>query len=91
MIKMIEEEKCCGSCRFYFPLGRQCRRYPPTVWGDGQSETTSSYCCSFPQVREEEWCGEFKSIEKWVIPEGFELFDPTSLKDNLNGKNDCNM
>lgn len=78
MIKMIENERCCGNCRFYYPEGRECRRNPPQVWAD---EEDVGYC--FPRVSKEEWCGEFNEIEKWVIPEGFELFDP-------HKKEECN-
>lgn len=72
-LNQIDDERCCGNCRFYFEDGRECRRYPPTVWSEGQSETSCSYCCSFPSMRKEEWCGEFQPIEGWVLPKGWEL------------------
>ena len=71
-IKMIENERCCGNCRFYDPEGRNCRRFPPQVW-----ETVETGGSAFPRVETDEWCGEFQGIEKgWVIPEGFVLIDP---------------
>lgn len=68
MIKMIENERCCGKCRFYDPKGRNCRRFPPQVW-----ETENSGGSAFPRVEEDEWCGEFQSIEKWIVPVGFDI------------------
>lgn len=69
MIKMIENELCCGKCRFFHPERRECRRNPPQVWAD---EETVGYC--FPRVKEEEWCGEFQPEQKrWVVPEGFDI------------------
>lgn len=62
MIQMIENERCCGKCRFYDPQGRNCRRFPPQVW-----ETVDSGGSAFPRVEEEEWCGEFKPEEKWIV------------------------
>ena len=58
---MIANERCCQNCQFYVPEGRECRRYPPQVWGDPQSELSSSYCCNFPEVEKDSWCGEFQS------------------------------
>lgn len=58
-------EKVCRNCRFYNEQGRDCRRFPPQVWGDPQSKFSSSYCCNFPEVSEDDWCGEFKPIDKY--------------------------
>ncbi len=60
----MENNRCCEKCRFYNPEGRECRRYPPQVWGDPQSDTNCSYSVNFPSVSKDTWCGEFKSKEE---------------------------
>lgn len=67
-LKLIENERCCGNCRFYHPEGRECHRYPPQVWAD---EDNLSNC--FPTVKAVDWCGEFQRKEEWVLPKGWEL------------------
>lgn len=72
MIEMIENERCCGKCRFYFKEKEsdyrgQCRRYPPQAWSESYPETSSSLGFNFPEMRNEEWCGEFKPEEKWIV------------------------
>ncbi len=74
-IKTIENSRCCGSCRFYFEEGRQCRRYPPQAWSESQSEYSCSLGFSYPEVNKDEWCGEFREIEQWVLPKGFKILD----------------
>lgn len=73
MATMIEQERCCRNCRYFFNEYEhrgQCRRYPPQAWSESNPETTSSLGFNFPEMRNEEWCGEFSPIESWVIPEG---------------------
>ena len=41
-------------------IGGECRRYPPQVWCESNPETTCGVGCSFPEMKKEEWCGEFK-------------------------------
>jgi hypothetical protein len=65
-LKLNENERCCGNCRFY--QGRECRRYPPQVWAD---EENLSSC--FPTVKATEWCGEYQPKESWILPKGWEV------------------
>ena len=81
-IKMIENERCCQNCRFYYE--GDCRRFPPQVGCEPNSEYSSSVFYAFPNVRKEEWCGEFQPIEKWTIPEGFVLLDPHAKPEKEN-------
>lgn len=71
-IKMIENERCCRNCRFWVSdevksFGR-CHRYPPQFWSEGEE-------CGASHVgtNDTEWCGEFESVDVWILPEGFEL------------------
>ena len=60
---MTHKSRCCGDCRYYFKESDyrgQCRRYPPQVWCESNPETTCGVGCSFPEMKKEEWCGEFK-------------------------------
>lgn len=75
MIKIADENRCCKNCQFYYEEGRECRRFPPQVWGDPSSETTCSYACNYPEVTESCWCGEFKPHEVWVLPTGFKIIN----------------
>ena len=70
-LETIENERCCGKCRFYHE--GDCRRFPPQVGCDSNSEYSSGVFYAFPSVRKEEWCGEFKPNEEWVLPKGWEL------------------
>lgn len=90
-IKMIKNQRCCEKCRFFFQEydhRGQCRRYPPQAWSESNPETTSCLGFNFPEMRNEEWCGEFQEIEIMIIPEGFILFDPNEKKDD-SGKTSC--
>lgn len=42
----------CALCRFYH--NKRCRRFPPTVWGDGL------HLQAWPRLEEANWCGEWK-------------------------------
>jgi hypothetical protein len=37
-------------------------------------------------MRNEEWCGEFKPEERWVLPEGFVLVDPRAKPEVEDGE-----
>ena len=78
-IKMIENERCCGNCRYFYE--GECRRYPPQVGCD-----SDNVFYAFPRVYAKEWCGEFQEIDKWVIPEGFVLVDPHTKKEESDAK-----
>ena len=69
MIKETENERCCQNCRFHEPKRRECRCYPPQVW------SYDNYRCNetFPLVSNDQWCGEFQPIEKWVLPKGWHI------------------
>lgn len=71
-IKMIENERCCRNCQFWQGTSNwgECHRYPPQFWSEGES-----LGASFVGTKGQEWCGEFKPIEKWVVPEGSKIFD----------------
>lgn len=56
-MKDQSKDRCCENCRFYYEEGRQCRRYPPTVYGCDEDNGTAY---GFPYMRIDEWCGEFK-------------------------------
>lgn len=68
MIEVNNDDRCCQNCRFHFD--GECRRFPPQIWSEPQSEYSSSYRCNFPEVGNNQWCGEFEEIEKWVVPTG---------------------
>lgn len=63
------------KCKFYWNDGGLCRRYPPqvviSVWSStisrdhpdgGDVESTRNYL--FPEMVEDDWCGEFEEKEK---------------------------
>lgn len=45
----------CENCRYYF-FGF-CRRYPPTVFVDPESQEDETLS-QWPAVEAEDWCGE---------------------------------
>jgi hypothetical protein len=82
---MNEDEKCCGNCQFFFEVSLhrgQCRRYPPQAWSESGSETSCCLFFNFPEMRKQEWCGEFNKIEKIIIPIGYELLGPFEKSGN---------
>jgi len=57
----------CSECKFFVPdlpagdVG-DCRRYPPGAYIEGDFEVTwTKY--EFPDVRSDDWCGEFQPKE----------------------------
>lgn len=54
----------CKDCKFYQENKGECHRYPPSIWSETHCEFSTSYCCNFPEVKGNDWCGEFKPIEK---------------------------
>ncbi len=65
---MTERYGNCGQCRFYRPrkdieyLGK-CHRWPPQVTNTyAQSGNSDGVTNAFPQLRKEEWCGEWQAI-----------------------------
>lgn len=79
-IRMIENNRCCRNCQFYEKSDYsdergQCHRYPPQIWTDVQSETSSSSVVSFPDVTAGEWCGEFQEVTRYIVQEGFVKLD----------------
>ena len=73
-IKMIENERCCRNCRFWASNESknwgECHRYPPQFWSEGESSGAAHV-----GTNATEWCGEFQSEEKWVLPKGFKIID----------------
>ena len=74
----------CASCLFYGPLdpkdeergGGQCRRYPPKIIAAPSRSSGSltgfawrSTPTRFPVVRSDNWCGEFMSKTKPLMPD----------------------
>lgn len=65
------EEANCGSCIFYMPNLRVCRRFPPTPLMVGikqgiaqispQEPVILSY---YPAMMPNGWCGEYVQIQK---------------------------
>ena len=56
--------KCCGGCKWYD--GGLCHRLPPQaiMWGtDNQHPIMYVNGFSFPDVRKEDWCGEWANAE----------------------------
>lgn len=62
----------CGECRFADPnvfdddsegngpvLGMLCRRYPPSIFWDGEQAAQTS-----PSVESTDWCGEHQPREE---------------------------
>jgi hypothetical protein len=50
------EEKC-ATCLYFEPKDKLCVRYPPTALFNGAHGGTMA---RFPEVKPEEWCGEWK-------------------------------
>ena len=57
-----EKHENCENCQFY--RNSECRRFPPTVWGDSTSEYSCSYACNFPCVSKNDWCGEYRPTKE---------------------------
>lgn len=53
--------RSCKNCEFN-EMG-ECRRFPPQVGEDSQTEYSSGVFYAFPRVLDNEWCGEFKEKE----------------------------
>ena len=73
MIEMIENERCCGKCRFFLEQssrGGYCKRYPPTPTGLDEDNSVA-YCD--PMVNKNDWCGEFQPVEQWIVKPGTEI------------------
>ncbi len=72
-IKMIEIERCCRNCEFWEGKDNwgRCHRYPPQFWSEGEESGACHVGTS-----DTEWCGEFKAIDKWIVPEGTILDKP---------------
>ncbi len=51
-----EEKETCKNCRF-FTTSNHCRRYPPTVVQQGNSNCIFI----FPTVESNSWCGEWRT------------------------------
>lgn len=76
MPEKIESKQCCEKCIFFketYGQRGECRRYPPQAWSESHPETSSSLGFNFPEMRSDEWCGEFKGLEGWILPKGFEI------------------
>lgn len=76
MIEKIDEKRICQNCRFFSKeTGRkgQCHRYPPQAWSESNPETSSSLGFNFPEIRNEEWCGEHQHQEVWILPKGWKI------------------
>lgn len=58
MTNKTENERCCGNCRFFYEDGKQCRRFPPQILTDSDSDYTGASYSAFPYMNKEEWCGE---------------------------------
>lgn len=65
----------CKDCEYYLLnegmyYGAVCRRYPPTPLcgiesgSSAEEEISSSHYNAWPEVQEDDWCGEFKEKEK---------------------------
>jgi len=52
----IQDRNHCGTCLFN-QLNKECRRFPPQVVYDSDSDTFESM---FPEVNDD-WCGEWRS------------------------------
>lgn len=46
-------DECCEICKFY--MDNECHRFPPQIYVDQDGASST-----FPLVRRQEWCGEFK-------------------------------
>lgn len=85
MIQLIENQRCCQKCRYWVSDEHQswgrCHRYPPQFWSEGES----SGACHVG-TDSNDWCGEFRPEERWVLPEGFVLVDPHEKKKEEDAK-----
>ena len=52
----------CENCAFYEE--NKCRRYPPHAVSESYAEDYLSSVFFFPDVEEDDWCGEFR--QKWT-------------------------
>ena len=56
-------DQTCASCRYAEPVAYeddlvvQCRRYPPSLVGNGSMDTAGQV---WPQVAQQDWCGEYR-------------------------------
>ena len=73
---MNKNQVCCENCKFFIPSNNKdgaCLRYPPQIVPimevfDGSGD--SAWRSEFPEVDNGDWCGEFKEIEKVILPQG---------------------
>ena len=75
-MEKIDLQRCCDNCQFYVEIrGKgECRRFPPQVCANPHSEVYDSHTFNFPQVKKDDWCGEFETGEVgWILPKGFHI------------------
>jgi len=52
----MEEKKMCKDCHFRDEWDGKCHRFPPALVGHSYNYAAAL----FPEVKEGEWCGEWK-------------------------------
>jgi hypothetical protein len=78
-VKVMNTAAKCQSCQFWLPLptfpGKgECRRFPPQVFAnvssDGECDSNGIVTdddCAWPWTGRDQWCGEFRMKEGWVV------------------------
>lgn len=63
-------KESCSTCRFFFAVGKVCRRYPPAVMVVGVKQSIVGgqqepvFAASFPQLDPNlGWCGEHRDLD----------------------------
>lgn len=54
----------CKTCPYYEKRGTTCHKNMPCITADEGREYTS-----FPDVHDDEWCGEHPDFQKWIEQE----------------------
>lgn len=65
----LEDNERCGTCKFYMPAPKVCRRFPPVPMMVGIEraimagmQDKPAITPFFPNMMPNGWCGEYKSL-----------------------------
>lgn len=62
-------DRKCSNCEYFErytddSMAGQCRRFPPQVYPEHPDRTNRRANQKFPEVHEDDWCGEFKQKDE---------------------------
>ena len=70
---MTDKQNFCLNCIFWKTENKttnwgKCRRYPPQFWSNGDDSGSD-----FVKTNGDDWCGEHKPHEVWILPKGWRI------------------